>query len=512
MDCRALALIVASGALLGTVGCLVPNPHLVEDETGSDDDLGTDESSTGTEESSSEGSSSEDTETSSEGESSSDETDSETDAVDTCMNDELDPDETDVDCGGACPPCGDGLDCDGPEDCESGVCKEGVCQQPNCTDEVQNGDEADVDCGGDCVFCEGQAFASLDDLAGPAARAQAVLFNDGAFAVSFTDTTTDTTYLRWFDADGSPDGDSEEVDPGLDDVTSIYTRLGRSSDAEGVATLMAGTNQMGTPRLRLNRVTPLNQFNGELVVDPTLTTEFDLVQGDGSNVAVVWVEDDEVKLRWWEFSNGAGGWEGVSDIPVDPDHMSVTGADPVITRNAAGVLAITWRRCDPDCTLVARRYDDGWLDDEPAELGAPEFGEVAIALGDDNRAMVVWLESEFLTATPWAQVLDQDFSPGTPWPLAGEYASGSRPQLDVAALSDGSFAVAWVESSVDGHVRLRRFVDTETPKFPGVTDEAPWPSLESPGSVALAADNERLLVVWTALDGQYQTQGQMLRY
>ncbi|NUP06694.1 MAG: hypothetical protein HOW73_11625 [Polyangiaceae bacterium] len=59
--------------------------------------------------------------------------------------------ETGLDCGGPdCPPCGTGEPCDGPADCESGVCND-TCQEPSCTDRVQNGDETDTDCGGSCV-------------------------------------------------------------------------------------------------------------------------------------------------------------------------------------------------------------------------------------------------------------------------------------------------------------------------------------------------------------------------
>jgi hypothetical protein len=36
--------------------------------------------------------------------------------------------ETDVDCGGLCVPCGDGLKCMNDFDCKSGVCQSGSCQ------------------------------------------------------------------------------------------------------------------------------------------------------------------------------------------------------------------------------------------------------------------------------------------------------------------------------------------------------------------------------------------------
>ena len=62
--------------------------------------------------------------------------------------------ETDVDCGGTCPPCGTGQGCGVGADCTSGVCSGGTCQAPSCSDGIKNGNETDVDCGGGtCPTC-----------------------------------------------------------------------------------------------------------------------------------------------------------------------------------------------------------------------------------------------------------------------------------------------------------------------------------------------------------------------
>jgi uncharacterized protein YkwD len=68
----------------------------------------------------------------------------------TCTDSERNGAETDVDCGGACEACADGLACGGAADCLSGVCAAGECRPPSCADGVHNGIELDVDCGGDC--------------------------------------------------------------------------------------------------------------------------------------------------------------------------------------------------------------------------------------------------------------------------------------------------------------------------------------------------------------------------
>ncbi len=73
-------------------------------------------------------------------------------------------DETDVDCGGSCPACSDGLACAIAGDCTSGVCDNNVCAVAACDDLVQNADETDVDCGGSCPACsDGLACAIAGD-------------------------------------------------------------------------------------------------------------------------------------------------------------------------------------------------------------------------------------------------------------------------------------------------------------------------------------------------------------
>ena len=72
-----------------------------------------------------------------------------------CNNKEIDPGETDVDCGGLdCLPCSTGGGCLVDSDCEEKVCKGQLCAAPTCTDGVQNQDETDEDCGGaTCPLC-----------------------------------------------------------------------------------------------------------------------------------------------------------------------------------------------------------------------------------------------------------------------------------------------------------------------------------------------------------------------
>lgn len=76
--------------------------------------------------------------------------------------------ETDVDCGGTCKGCAPDQRCKKDDDCQSSMClsDEGIhrCAEPTCGDKRKNGDESDVDCGGDCDPCgEGKRCNGDDD-------------------------------------------------------------------------------------------------------------------------------------------------------------------------------------------------------------------------------------------------------------------------------------------------------------------------------------------------------------
>ncbi|AKT43044.1 uncharacterized protein CMC5_072710 [Chondromyces crocatus] len=65
-----------------------------------------------------------------------------------CFNGTKDGNETDVDCGGSCARCDDGLACSVPSDCASRRCQGGSCVPASCGNGVLDGDETDIDCGG----------------------------------------------------------------------------------------------------------------------------------------------------------------------------------------------------------------------------------------------------------------------------------------------------------------------------------------------------------------------------
>lgn len=75
------------------------------------------------------------------------------DGSDTCSSGMLDGDETDVDCGGGCPPCDVDEGCATFSDCASMVCAGGRCGAGSCDDGLKNAMETGVDCGGGCRGC-----------------------------------------------------------------------------------------------------------------------------------------------------------------------------------------------------------------------------------------------------------------------------------------------------------------------------------------------------------------------
>lgn len=73
--------------------------------------------------------------------------------ADTCHDRIKDGSESDVDCGGDCRGCIEGVMCTVGSDCESRACDDGRCRAPSCTDNVRDGFESDVDCGRFCPPC-----------------------------------------------------------------------------------------------------------------------------------------------------------------------------------------------------------------------------------------------------------------------------------------------------------------------------------------------------------------------
>lgn len=87
--------------------------------------------------------------------------------VDPCSDGKRNGSETDVDCGGSCDPCAEGMACKVGGDCAGAQCNAGVCAPDHCGDGEPSGDESDEDCGGSCAVCAlGMACETGNDCEG----------------------------------------------------------------------------------------------------------------------------------------------------------------------------------------------------------------------------------------------------------------------------------------------------------------------------------------------------------
>jgi hypothetical protein len=87
----------------------------------------------------------------------------------TCSDGIRNQGESFADCGGSsgCPRCAPGDTCTAGTDCESKVCGGGTCQAATCGDTAKNQDESDVNCGGVVSMCprcaDGRTCATAGD-------------------------------------------------------------------------------------------------------------------------------------------------------------------------------------------------------------------------------------------------------------------------------------------------------------------------------------------------------------
>jgi hypothetical protein len=94
------------------------------------------------------------------GEGSADGSSDDTPAPPTCTDGMQGEDETDVDCGGSCEPCGNGQGCAVAGDCSSGVCQSEVCISPTCGNgSIEDGEACDdagesATCNVDCSIAD----------------------------------------------------------------------------------------------------------------------------------------------------------------------------------------------------------------------------------------------------------------------------------------------------------------------------------------------------------------------
>lgn len=496
--------LLATLALAG--GCLGPNPYL-DDEVGNESES---ESGSASETTTTESTTNETTtlETSS------------TEGSPTCTNGMQDGNETAVDCGGGeCPACNEGETCVMGSDCISGVC-EGTCVPAACDDGVLNGGETEVDCGGPCTFCEHSAFITAwDDLEGVDAEFPTVAMNDdGELALAFSH--DNDSRLRWFQDLGAPLGASAAVSSSLvfGGNQTMPLALRDDLDEASVLVMLAGADLMSVTSDLFVAEQSLAEGEGTYRVvfqgDPSI---FLGAVGSRSTQAIfAWKQDKQIYLRRRDYAIGDAEWIDLDALPAETDQATFDGDTPDLAVGPDGVIVLTWSRCvkaGTPCSIALRRFDTDWLDPEPVVISPTDVYLTTphVAIGDDGRVGVVWSLLDIGNSWAYGNILAADLTPeGEPWVLQTGLAV--LVETDIAALDDGTFAFAWAEPEVS-KVHLRRYLGNDEPKLPGIGDEAPWPMTSEPSSPAIANADRRVVVVWSARDGEFtQIHGQVLSY
>jgi hypothetical protein len=517
IDSRALGLGVMVGVLAG--GCTGPNPLLdAGQETGETvaGDGDGDPTGDGDGDPSGDG----DGDPTGDGDGDGDPT-GDGDGEDPCQNGVQDGDETDEDCGGSCGPCMPGDSCEMPADCDSMVCDASVCAEPSCTDEVLNGDELETDCGGSCTFCAHSEFiAEIDDfptndVLGPNVAA----FDNGDWVVMYAALQTAEHRLVWFEPDATPLGPpvslTTEVDIGVFAWQSIVAGNDVAThDAYGVVN-GDDVNSVNHDVFAIERGPQTAESNVPIYQGPTDVTWADMTLADDDVATFVWLENDRVMVRRYNYANAQ---DVGPTVTANPD-MARVAKRPTLAQHGS-VSYVTWISCDAimtsNCDVEVRRFDDGWIDDAgPVALGLQPalYFDPQIAVAEDGRVGLTWRLTDGNTKQMWAAMLDADLVIiDSEWVLQNNYVSTFTAASDVAALADGTFVYAWPNGGAQT-VHVRRFVAPNVPLVPDVIDESTWPAIADPSWVRLATAQNFVMVVWSGhMNDYYQAQGQVLSY
>ncbi len=153
-----------------------------------------------------------------------------------CNDGRKNGDETDIDCGGSCPDCSIGDDCDDDSDCDSRNCdsstKKCVEQRDSCTNSRLDPDETDIDCGGNCQRCSVGRKCDTDDDCVLSAECKAVsgikkcvlrtVDSDGDGVIDGQDNCPNNANPDQADSDGDGHGDACDSDSDNDGLPDSF--------------------------------------------------------------------------------------------------------------------------------------------------------------------------------------------------------------------------------------------------------------------------------------------------
>lgn len=390
----------------------------------------------------------------------------------TCMDDVLNGDETDTDCGNSCgATCIPGEICDSPGDCTTGVCDIGECADAACDDDVLNGDEVDVDCGGTCpqpctIDDETTVNTETDDYQTSPAMAVAP---DGSFwVVVWTSTGTG--------------GDGQDGEGG-----GIF---GQMYDDAG----------------------PLG---GEFLVNSTTdgNQTFADVAAYNNGFVVVWQSDGDLDgdltgvfaQRYDAAGIPLGGEDGINETTDGAQRR------PSVAMSNTGDYVVCWDGQDVDFDAFCRRF---------AADGTALAGEVMINAGNTasdqlpvvarrpaGDYVVVWQTSNGVDGEGvgvFMRGFADDGSETIAQDQVNSVTDGDQSEPTVAMANGGDFVVSWTGDGIDSGgtgIAMQRFDSNGTPQGGEVPVNTTEGGSQQRSAIGMAGDGAYVVVWQTPQDG-----------
>ncbi|MFC1750461.1 hypothetical protein ACFL2V_16830 [Pseudomonadota bacterium] len=213
---------------------------------------------------------------------------------------------------------------------------------------------------------------------------------------------------------------------------------------------------------------------------------------DGSELLVLWLQDDGANLNLWGSWYNAG-WQAAATI--DSENAGDVG-EALAVIDGAGEATVTWIQDDGTrWNLWSARYAGAWA--AAAKIETEDLGDVIdhkMVVDSTNSVTSVWAQSDGTTSNVWANRYSGAW--GTAAKIEGDDAANAG-SLELVIDTVNAITVVWVQGdgSVD-NVWSNRFSGTwGTALKIETTDDG---DVRSP---ALAVDSSnRVMAMWTQAD------------
>ena len=169
---------------------------------------------------------------------------------------------------------------------------------------------------------------------------------------------------------------------------------------------------------------------------------------DGGNAVVVWVQPDGMDNSIWANRYAsATGWETPTPIEAGEGRAS----SPQVAMDGTGNAIAVWVQSDGVADSIwANRYTPGtgWGTATLIETGSDNASSAQVAMDNTGSAIAVWVQSDGIADSIWANRYVPETGWGTATPIDDESGPASSPQ--VAMDVDGYAIAVWVQSNGTG--------------------------------------------------------------